>query len=250
MKLSKSLVLTSLLASSALTACQGNLPTATLSQSTSAVEAKAIPLTQLSPTTQASRDMIDLGDTSTPEILSGTEMNAVKQLIAQAEAKVAAEDAGRTVAAPSFKTMSADQGKDVDIELFLYHPKYGSKAKSWGIDNAHDFLQAGRSPWRRWILRLKLEGLFAPKDFSRQLLFWVEQADLLRLKDVNRDQAWLLVANGITSVPDLARRGSIELGALMVSMKISALTYGIDAPGLEELKDWANEAQGLDPVIY
>ena len=100
------------------------------------------------------------------------------------------------------------------------------------------------------MLRLKLEGLFAPKDFSRQLLFWVEQADLLRLKEVNKDQAWLLVASGITSVPDLARRSSFELGAMVVSMQITALTYGIDAPSLSELKDWAEEAQTLDPVIY
>jgi hypothetical protein len=195
-------------------------------------------------------DLIDLGNTQTEEHFSAEESLALQPLIAQAEAKIAEEDARIANVGGDFLVQSADQGKDIDIELFLYHPKYGKKAKSWGIDNANEFLQAGRSPWRRWLLRLKLEGLFAPKDFSRQLLFWVEQADLLRLHDVNPDQAWLLVASGVTSVPDLARRSAFELGAMVVSMQITALTYGIDAPSLSELKDWAEEAQALEPVIY
>ncbi len=247
----KSFVLSALFASTLLTGCQ-NAPTV-VSDGQTPAENVVNSLSRDSLSRDLSRDIIDLGDTSTPEVISESEMARVKQLIAQAEAKIAAEDAAYGLAdhtPADFSTLSAEQGKDVDIELFLYHPKYGKKAKSWGIDNAYEFLRAGRSPWRRWVLRLKLEGLFAPKDFSRQLLFWVEQADLLRLKDVNRDQAWLLVASGVTSVPDLARRGTVELGAMVVAMKVTALSYGIDAPSLSELKDWAEEAQTLEPMIY
>lgn len=226
-----------------LPSCQQNLPTALPSSPTVALSSSAV-------TSPQRPDLIDLGDTQTVEFFSAEESLALKPLMAQAEAKIAEEDAQTAKNDSDFSVQSADQGKDIDIELFLYHPKYGKKAKSWGIDNAHDFLQAGRSPWRRWLLRLKLEGLFAPKDFSRQLLFWVEQADFLRLRDVGTDQAWLLVASGVTSVPDLARRTPFELGAMVVSMQITGLTYGIDAPSLNELKNWVQEAQALQPVIY
>lgn len=225
-----------------LASCQQSLPTLPSSNTAAAIASTSLTIQR--------PDLIDLGDTQTVELFSAEESLALKPLMAQAEAKIAEEDAQAAQQNHDFSVLSADQGKDIDIELFLYHPKYGKKAKSWGIDTAHDFLQAGRSPWRRWLLRLKLEGLFAPKDFSRQLLFWVEQADLLRLKDVNTDQAWLLVASGVTSVPDLARRTSFELGAMVVSMQITGLTYGIDAPSLSELKDWVQEAQALQPVIY
>lgn len=236
----------SLVAPLALTAlslfsCQQAIPTAPSSASTVLSSAAKAPQRP---------DLIDLGNTESEELFSAEESLTLQTLIAQAEVKVAEEDALAAQNSGGFSVQSADQGKDIDIELFLYHPKYGKKAKSWGIDNAHDFLQAGRSPWRRWTLRLKLEGLFAPKDFSRQLLFWVEQADLLRLRDVSPDQAWLLVASGITSVPDLARRTSFELGAMVISMQVTGLTYGIDAPSLSELRDWAQEAQTLQPVIY
>ncbi len=250
MKFSSSFL--SVLMVTGLFSCQqqmATLPTAPLNQASSLASTEIAPI-PLSALDNQRPDAIDLGDTSQEELFSAEESQSIARLIAQAEVKIAAEDAAHAAETGSFSTQSADQGKDVDIEMFLYHPKYGKKAKSWGIDNAYEFLQAGRSPWRRWVLRLKLEGLFAPKDFSRQVLFWVEQADLLRLKDVNKDQAWLLVASGITSVPDLARRSSFELGAMVVSMQITGVTYGIDAPSLSELQDWAKEAQGLDPVIY
>ncbi|MGV3526401.1 MAG: DUF4332 domain-containing protein [Candidatus Sericytochromatia bacterium] len=176
----------------------------------------------------------------------------IQQLIDSVQGKIAAEDAAYAAANPGdFRVKTAQQGKDVDIELFLYHPKYGSKAKSWGIDNAYEFLEAGKSPWRRWTLRLKLEGLFAPKGFSQQVLFWIEQADLLRISGVSKDQAWLLVAAGITSVPDLARRSSgIEQAALVLSLKTLGFQYGISAPNLDTFQDWVDEAQQLEPVIY
>jgi hypothetical protein len=179
------------------------------------------------------------------------EMAQIRQLIADAESKIAAEDALYAKSDKGgFSTKSAGHGEDVDIELFLYHPKYGEKAKSWGIDNAAEFLEAGKSPWRRFTLKLKLEGLFAPKGFSQQLLFWIEQADLLRVSGISKDQAWLLVANGITSVPDLARRNPIELTTMIVSIKLMAFQYGMDAPSVSELIDWSEEARTLQPAIY
>jgi hypothetical protein len=177
------------------------------------------------------------------------ELAAIKALEASLSEELQAEDR-QHADKQSFSIKSADHGKDIDIEMFLYNPKYSKSAKFWGIKNANDLLMAGRSPLRRWLLKRKLEGLWAPAGFEQQILFWVEQADLLRVSGVNRDQAWLLVANGITSVPDLARRNIVELGALKLSLTVMAFQYGMTAPSLDELKAWTEEAKTLEPVIY
>lgn len=192
---------------------------------------------------------------TTSRVKTADEVSQIEKLLAEAESKIQEEDKAHAAQLKaktnsSFSTKSAQGGKDIDIELFLYHPKYGAEAKKSGIKTAYDFLQAGRSPWRRWTLKLKLEGLFAPKGFNQQILFWVEQADLLRVSGISKDQAWLLVANGITSVPDLGRRNVIELGALFISLKAQAFQYGMDAPSFDELKAWTEEARGMQPVIY
>lgn len=179
---------------------------------------------------------------------SPDEVAALKELEASLADELKAED--QQQASTGFGLKSAQQGKDVDIEMFLYNPKYSKSAKFWGIKNANDLLQAGRSPLRRWLLKRKLEGLWAPGGFEQQILFWVEQADLLRITGVSRDDAWLLVANGITSVPDLARRNVVELAAMKLSISILALQYGMDVPSLDDLKAWTEEAKTLQPVIY
>jgi len=180
---------------------------------------------------------------------SPDEVAALKELEASLADELQAEDQMQA-STQEFGLKSAQQGKDIDIEMFLYNPKYSKSAKFWGIKNANDLLQAGRSPLRRWLLKRKLEGLWAPGGFEQQILFWVEQADLLRITGVSRDDAWLLVANGITSVPDLARRNVVELAAMKLSISILALQYGMDVPSLDDLKAWTEEAKTLQPVIY
>jgi len=183
--------------------------------------------------------------------LSQTEINKIKQLEASLLKQIRSEDQAHAEQNPEFRTQSLQGGEDVDIELFLYHPTYGKRAKSWGIDTAKEFLMAGKSPTRRWLLRLKLEGLFAPKNFKYQVLFWVEQADLLRVSGIDREMAWLLAANGITSVPDLARRtNSFEQIALLTSLKLMAFQNGFDQPSSSDLENWVNEAKTLEPIIY
>lgn len=256
----------SLLASMVFTACSSGSVTvsgvnpqglqSTFSQNSNQLQAepaKAIQLEAINKETIEQQAQLRQKKVSVSEadVTTNDEQIKIRQMIAEAESKIADED--RQFAEKNtltFSTKTAEQGKDIDIELFLYHPKYGAKAKSWGIDNANEFLMAARSPWRRFTLKLKLEGLFAPKGFNQQVLFWAEQADLLRISGVSKDQAWLLVANGITSVPDLARRNPIELGAMMVSMKLMAFQYGMDAPSMSELEDWSDEAKTLEPVLY
>lgn len=150
-----------------------------------------------------------------------------------------------------FSTKSADAGNDVSVGQLLYDAKYIRSAEWWGIETANDFLMAGRSPFRRWTLGFKLEGFFKPSWFKPQLLFWLSQADLLRVSGVSREDSFLLAANGVTSVPDLARRNNIiDRGLLKVNMAITAALEGFPIPKMDEIEAWTNEATTLEPVIF
>jgi hypothetical protein len=231
---------------------RATLSTARTSQSAPVAAKKVVKLAPVSAETvqeQAALRETRRQEQATEAAYSPEEEVELRQLEASLADEIAAEDREND-AQKDFAVKSAQQGKDIAIDMFLYNPKYSRRAKFWGIDNAHEFLMAGRSPMRRWLLRRKLEGMITPRAFDQLVLFWVEQADLLRVTGIGRDHAWLLVANGITSVPDLARRNIVELGALRISIGLMAIQYGMDAPTLDELQDWAEEAKTLEPLIY
>jgi len=248
---------TALTVESSLRPSSGSKETLTRSAATAKQTKQTIELKPVSKETVQAQAQLRKAASTAPKQESSTETSpyspdevaALKELEASLADELQAEDQ-RQASTEDFGLKSAQQGKDIDIEMFLYNPKYSKSAKFWGIKNANDLLMAGRSPLRRWLLKRKLEGLWAPGGFEQQILFWVEQADLLRITGVSRDDAWLLVANGITSVPDLARRNVIELAAMKLSISILALQYGMDVPSLDDLKAWTEEAKTLQPVIY
>jgi len=151
----------------------------------------------------------------------------------------------------SFSVSSLEAGKDVDVEILLYNPKASKRAKFWGLKTADKLLNAGSSPSKRWFLARKLGGLFPSEAFKTQVLFWVERADMLRIKDVSVDDSFLLVMSGITSVPHLARfNNPIDQAALKIQLSLLAFQYGKQIPSFDEIKSWTNEATTLAPVLY
>lgn len=151
----------------------------------------------------------------------------------------------------SFSIASLERGKDIDTELLLYNPKASKRAKFWGLKTADKLLNAGSSPTKRWILTRKLGGLFPSEAFKTQVLFWVERADMLRIKEVTLDDSFLLVMSGITSVPHLARfNNPIDQAALKVQLSLLAFQYGKPIPSFDEIKAWTTEATTLAPVLY
>lgn len=151
----------------------------------------------------------------------------------------------------SFSVASLEGGKDIDVELLLYNPKASKRAKFWGLKTADKLLNAGSSPTKRWFLARKLGGLFPSEAFKTQVLFWVERADMLRIKDVSLDDSFLLVMSGITSVPHLARfNNPIDQAALKVQLSLLAFQYGKPIPSFDEIKAWTNQATTLAPVLY
>lgn len=151
----------------------------------------------------------------------------------------------------SFSVSSLEAGKDVDVEILLYNPKASKRAKFWGLKTADKLLNAGSSPSKRWFLARKLGGLFPSEAFKTQVLFWVERADMLRIKGVSVDDSFLLVMSGITSVPHLARfNNPIDQAALKIQLSLLAFQYGKQIPSFDEIKSWTNEATTLAPVLY
>lgn len=151
----------------------------------------------------------------------------------------------------NFKVKTEQQGKDVNIDMLLYNPKAASRARFWGIKDADKLVHAGSSPFKRSILNMKLGGLFPSKAFKGLVLFWVERADMLRIKDVSLDDSFLLVMSGITSVPHLARFNNIfDQAALKVQLSLLAFQYGMQIPSLDEIKTWTQDATMLEPILY
>jgi hypothetical protein len=151
----------------------------------------------------------------------------------------------------NFSVKTIDQGKDVDIEMLLFNPKAAKRAKFWGIKDADDLVHSGSSPFKRSLLNMKLGGLFASKAFKSQVLFWVERADMTRIKNVSLDDSFLLVMSGITSVPHLARFNNVfDQAALKVQLSLLAFQYGKEIPSLDEIKTWTADAQMLPPILY
>lgn len=151
----------------------------------------------------------------------------------------------------SFSVKTALEGKDIDIDLFLYNPKASKRARFWFIKDANKLLYAGASPRKRWFLERKLGGLFPSEAFKVQVLFWVERADLLRIKEVSLDDSYLLVMSGITSAPHLARFNNIiDQAALKIQLSLLAFQYGLPIPSLSKIESWTSDATKLSPVIY
>lgn len=151
----------------------------------------------------------------------------------------------------SFSVKTVDQGKDIGIDLFLYNPSASKRARFWFIKDANKLLYAGASPRKRWFLERKLGGLFPSEAFKVQVLFWVERADLLRIKDVSLDDSYLLAMAGITSVPHLARFNNIiDQAALKVQLSLLAFQYGLPIPSMDKIQSWTTESTTLAPVIY
>ncbi|MBC7474059.1 MAG: DUF4332 domain-containing protein [Candidatus Sericytochromatia bacterium] len=195
-------------------------------------------------TTVSNTDKIAVVETKYTENtdLSQDEINEVNKLVDNSDNKVMSD---------SFGVKSANEGKDVNIDLLLYNPKAAKRARFWGIKNANKLLYAGSSPTKRWFLNKKLGGLFASQAFKSQVLFWVERADVLRLKNVSLDDSFLLIMSGITSVPHLARfNNPFDQAAITVQLSLLAFQYGMKIPKFDDVKSWTNEATMTAPVLY
>ncbi|GIW21627.1 MAG: hypothetical protein KatS3mg068_0634 [Candidatus Sericytochromatia bacterium] len=151
----------------------------------------------------------------------------------------------------TFNIKTLQQGKDVDVEMLLMNPKAGRRAKFWGIKTANQLLYAGATPTKRWFLERKLGGLFPSQAFKSQVMFWLVRADLLRVKNVDLNDSFLLAMAGVTSTPHLARFNNvIDQSALFVQLSLLAFQYGMPIPSSSEIASWTQDAVNHPPVLY
>lgn len=83
---------------------------------------------------------------------------------------------------------------------------------------------------------------------EKQLLDWVNRADLARIKGVSTQYADLLEASGVDTVPELAQRNAANLQAKMVEVN-EAKNLVRKVPSADQVEDWVAQAKTLPRII-
>jgi ribosomal protein L21 len=139
----------------------------------------------------------------------------------------------RTAARPSGSRLIEIEG------IGEVHAKTLSDA---GLDTTGDLLEAAGSASGRNALATKT-GLT-----SRQILEWVNRADLMRITGVGSEFSDLLEASGVDTVRELATRVPANLQAKMAEVNgEKSLTRR--TPSVPEVEKWVAEAKTLPPMV-
>jgi len=120
--------------------------------------------------------------------------------------------------------------------------KYAAKLESAGIRSMGALLEAGSGKKGRKELAKK-SGLS-----EKQILKWVNRADLARIKGVGTQYADLLECSGVDTVPELAQRKPENLHAKMA--EVNALKKLVrQVPSLSQVNNWVKQAKDLPRVV-
>lgn len=119
---------------------------------------------------------------------------------------------------------------------------YAAKLEGIGINTLADLLKEGATPAGRESIAEK-SGLS-----EKQILEWVNRADLDRVKGVGSEFADLLEASGVDSVAELAQRVPANLAAKMAEVN-AAKNLVNRVPSESEVAGWVENAKTLDKVV-
>lgn len=111
-----------------------------------------------------------------------------------------------------------------------------------GIQSVEALLQEAATPKGRNELEAKT-GIG-----HHQILRWVNQADLFRVKGIGRQYAELLEKAGVGSVLELAQRNPEHLHAKLAEIN-DAHHHVKVVPSAEHVKHWVAEAKALPRVV-
>lgn len=119
---------------------------------------------------------------------------------------------------------------------------YSAKLELAGITSLEDLLKTCCEKKNRKEVAEK-SGLS-----EKQLLNWVNRADLTRVKGVSTQYADLLECAGVDSVPELGQRNAVNLQAKMV--EVNAEKHLVrKVPSLSQVEDWVAQAKELPKVV-
>ncbi len=83
---------------------------------------------------------------------------------------------------------------------------------------------------------------------TKQLLKWVNMADLMRVSGIGGEFSELLEASGVDTVKELRNRNAENLAAKMKEVNDSKkLTRTV--PSASTVEKWVTQAKGLEPLI-
>ncbi|MCU7959004.1 MAG: DUF4332 domain-containing protein [gamma proteobacterium symbiont of Bathyaustriella thionipta] len=83
---------------------------------------------------------------------------------------------------------------------------------------------------------------------EKQILNWVNRADLSRIKGVSTQYADLLECSGVDTVPELAQRNAENLHAKMIEVNEQKKLVR-QVPGASQVEDWVAQAKQLPRAI-
>ena len=121
-------------------------------------------------------------------------------------------------------------------------PAYAEKLQSCGIKSTDQLLEKGGDPKGRKEIAAKA-GLN-----EKQILGWVNRADLSRIKGVGSEDADLLECAGVDTVPELKGRSAKNLHNKMVEINEKKKLVR-KLPTADQVGDWVAQAKKLKRAV-
>lgn len=121
-------------------------------------------------------------------------------------------------------------------------PAYAEKLAGAGIKNTDQLLEIGGTPKGRKDIASK-SGLQ-----EKQILGWVNRADLTRIKGVGSEYADLLECAGVDTVPELKGRSAKNLHAKMAEINEKKKLVR-KLPTENQVSDWVAQAKKLKRAV-
>jgi predicted flap endonuclease-1-like 5' DNA nuclease len=120
--------------------------------------------------------------------------------------------------------------------------KYATKLRKARVRTTEALLKHGANKRGRKQLA---EATGIPE---RQILEWVNRADLMRIKGVGEEYSDLLEASGVDTVKELRRRNAANLLTAMIEInRKKDLVRRLPTEGM--VQRWVDHAKDLDPIV-
>lgn len=122
-------------------------------------------------------------------------------------------------------------------------PANAEKLGAAGIKTTEKLLEHGGDPKGRKEIAAK-SGIG-----EKQILGWVNRADLSRVKGIGSEYADLLEACGVDTVPELAQRNAANLAAKMEELNEKKKLVR-KVPTASQVEDWCKQAKTLPRAVH
>jgi predicted flap endonuclease-1-like 5' DNA nuclease len=122
-------------------------------------------------------------------------------------------------------------------------PGFAQKLTAAGVATTDALLEQGGSAAGRDRLS-EATGIS-----EKQLLEWVNHADLMRINGVGSEYADLLEAAGVDSCAELARRNAATLATTFQELDAARPNWIRQIPGEKTIAGWIEQAAGLGKVV-